>query len=203
MTAEAVRPPPPSSTAVQLGWVAVAEALAPAECARLVTVMETALTVQAGDGGALARGRRDAGVRRADVVWLNDGPRTGWVMMRLADLAARANREHYGFALDGFDEALQLTRYPAEVAGFYDWHVDRGATGLTARRKLSISIQLSPPESYEDGALELNVDGHVVAAPRALGTAILFPSFALHRVAPVTAGVRHALVTWIHGPDFV
>lgn len=203
MTADAARPSVPSRSAAQLGWIAMAEALTPAECARLVTFMETALSVQTGDGGALARGRRDAGVRRADVVWLNDGPQTGWVMMRLAELAARANRDHFGFALDGFDEALQLTRYPAEVAGFYDWHVDRGAGGLTARRKLSVSIQLSAPDSYEGGALELNVDGHVVAAPRALGTAIVFPGFALHRVAPVTAGVRHALVTWIHGPDFV
>ena len=162
------------------------------------------MTVQAGDGGP---SRAVAGTRacaRADVVWLNDGPRD-----RVGDDAPGRSGgpgrtgSTMGFALDGFDEALQLTRYPAEVAGSTTGTSIAGRPGLTARRKLSISIQLSPPESYEDGALELNVDGHVVAAPRALGTAILFPSFALHRVAPVTAGVRHALVTWIHGPDFV
>ena len=34
------------------------------------------------------------------------------------------------------------------------------------------------------------------------GTLILFPSFQLHRIAPVTKGVRKSLVVWVLGPKF-
>ena len=36
-------------------------------------------------------------------------------------------------------------------------------------------------------------------APRDLGGVIVFPSFVLHRVTPVTRGIRHSLNAWIHG----
>jgi PKHD-type hydroxylase len=199
---------PPGAPRSQLAFVAEADVLSPAECRRLITYLEAAQatvppTPGAAPNGGLARGVREGSIRRADVAWLTDGPETGWITLRLAELVAALNRRYFGFALDGFDEDLQVTRYPAAVAGFYDWHVDRGASGLAARRKLSISIQLDAPTAYQGGALELNGDGHVATAPREQGTAIAFPSFALHRVAPVTAGVRHALVAWVHGPDFV
>ena len=34
------------------------------------------------------------------------------------------------------------------------------------------------------------------------GTAVIFPSFLVHRVAPVISGVRKSLVSWISGPPF-
>lgn len=39
-------------------------------------------------------------------------------------------------------------------------------------------------------------------AKRAQGGVIVFPAFLLHRVTPVTAGVRHSLTLWAHGPAF-
>ena len=35
-----------------------------------------------------------------------------------------------------------------------------------------------------------------------IGNAIVFPSYIAHRVLPITSGMRHALVAWIHGPAF-
>jgi len=174
-----------------------------AECRRLVTFFETAAAAGAARPGALAGSAGDPAVRRSDVVWLTDGPETGWLVMRMTELAGRVNRSVFGFALDGFDEEMQVARYDAGTAGCYDWHVDRSGRGRAAqRRKLSISVQLSPPDVYDGGSLELNLDGHIRAAPTAAGTAIAFPSWALHRVTPVTRGRRYSLVTWLHGPDF-
>ncbi|MEQ8968720.1 MAG: 2OG-Fe(II) oxygenase [Azospirillaceae bacterium] len=178
-------------------------ALDEAECGRLVTFFEAARAAGAGRDGGLAGGAGDAGIRRSEIVWLTDGPETGWLVMRMAELAGRLNREVFGFTLSGFDEEFQIARYGEASAGFYDWHVDRAGRGAAARRrKLSISIQLSPPDAYEGGALEFNLDGHVRAAPREAGTAVAFPAWGLHRVAPVTRGRRDSLVTWLHGPDF-
>jgi PKHD-type hydroxylase len=37
---------------------------------------------------------------------------------------------------------------------------------------------------------------------KGLGKVVLFPSFMLHRVTPVTKGIRRSLVVWVTGPAF-
>jgi PKHD-type hydroxylase len=70
-------------------------------------------------------------------------------------------------------------------------------------RKLSISIQLTDPEEYEGGELKL-YDGEEegVLMDKTQGTLIIFPSYVLHEVMPVTKGTRNSLVTWVTGKQF-
>ncbi|MGB0178111.1 MAG: 2OG-Fe(II) oxygenase, partial [Owenweeksia sp.] len=82
-----------------------------------------------------------------------------------------------------------------------DWHMDFGA-GEISHRKLSMTVQLSDPADYEGGDLEFMINQKVVTAPRTRGTVIVFPSFILHRVTPVTKGVRHSVVGWVSGTPF-
>jgi PKHD-type hydroxylase len=65
------------------------------------------------------------------------------------------------------------------------------------RTDLSFTLPLSEPESYEGGGLCID-DGieERVIRPRA-GDAVLYPTSALHRVAPVTEGERLAVVGWV------
>ena len=60
-------------------------------------------------------------------------------------------------------------------------------------------MQLSDPADYDGGELELKNSTRTLVAPRAQGTLIVFPSFLLHRVAPVTRGTRRSLVGWASG----
>lgn len=60
-------------------------------------------------------------------------------------------------------------------------------------RALSFSIQLTDPGDYEGGLLEVAGPGN---ASNAQGTAVLFPSYSLHRVHPVTSGERWSIVSW-------
>ena len=90
-------------------------------------------------------------------------------------------------------EPVQLAEY--HVGNEYDWHLDIGP-GPASLRKLSLSVQLTDPGEYDGGDLEIR--GHV-GQIRARGTAIIFPSFLLHRVTPVTRGVRRSLVAWAIG----
>lgn len=55
---------------------------------------------------------------------------------------------------------------------------------------------------YEGGELQINT-GKVLVAEKEKGTVIIFPSYLLHRVTPVTKGIRRSLVLWIEGPAFV
>ncbi len=61
------------------------------------------------------------------------------------------------------------------------------------------SIQLSRSEDYDGGDLELFLLNQPQKVERARGVPIAFPSFVLHRVAPVTRGTRWSLVAWVLG----
>lgn len=83
----------------------------------------------------------------------------------------------------------------------YDWHEDNAWKGRTpCDRKLSLVAQLSRPEDYQGGRLELHNDPLPDTHFRAQGDILVFPAFNRHRVTPVTAGTRYSLVTWFVGP---
>lgn len=177
-------------------------ALAPDECARLIEIFEAA----PGIPPARLAGGVESGIRVCRALWIDDLPETAWAFARIARLVADVNRDVYRFDLEDFREGMQILRYDEPIrghaAGQYDIHVDIGGSGHSATRKLSVSVQLSPPEAYAGGALEIESDGMLRPAPRDAGTAVLFPSFVRHRVAPLESGTRYALVAWVHGPAF-
>ncbi len=118
------------------------------------------------------------------------------MLERVAQVVNKFNAELWGFELAGA-ERLQFSAYrPGE---YYDWHMDLGARGAFALRKLSVSVQLNDPSEYEGGDIEVSIGTATSRANRALGTVILFPGYAMHRVLPVTRGVRYSLVAWIVG----
>jgi PKHD-type hydroxylase len=67
---------------------------------------------------------------------------------------------------------------------------------------LSVSIQLTDPSEYEGGDLYLYDEDKGMLMNKSQGTLILFPSFVLHEVTPITKGERNSLVAWITGPNF-
>jgi PKHD-type hydroxylase len=174
------------------------DALSTEDCTTLVALCAAQPMRDAG----LVRGTTAHRIRRADLVWLDDVPQAAWVMDRMLRLVAEANRAAFGFDLTEFAESPQVARYGAERAGHFDWHSDIGAGALAARRKLTIVVQLSDPADHAGGELELWPDSHPRAVPRQQGLAVVFPSFTLHRVTPVTLGTRWSLTLWSHGPAF-
>ena len=91
-----------------------------------------------------------------------------------------------------------MASYSAEQEGFYTWHMDNG--DKTPGRKISLSVQLSSPDSYEGGELEFFYTNKTKQVEKTQGGVIAFPSFIMHRVTPVTKGVRYSMVAWVVGP---
>ena len=93
---------------------------------------------------------------------------------------------------------LMFNRYgPGETYGL---HVDdpvMGEAETRLRTDLSFTLFLSDPAAYEGG--ELLIDGldgeRVVKLPA--GGMVVYPTGALHRVAPVTSGERLACIGWV------
>ena len=177
---------------------AIADAFSPDECDRIASLAEA---IPARDAG-LVRGGHDHNQRRAEIVWLDDTPDCAWVMDRLIALVRDANRATFGFDITEFAESPQVALYRGSREGHFDWHADIGDGPVARKRKLTLVAQLSDPAGYSGGTLEIMLGARTVTADLAHGAAVLFPSFLLHRVRPVTEGVRRSLTVWCHGPAF-
>ncbi len=141
------------------------------------------------------------GFRTSEICWLpNERPHL-WVYRKLGELTNQANKATWNFSLTSMTERVQITQYDAENSGHFDWHIDLGA-GQLSKRKISMSILLSDPGSYEGGDLEFFTGKKNNFAGREQGTAILFPSYLPHRVTPVTKGVRRSMIMWVSGEPF-
>ena len=138
-------------------------------------------------------------VRDSKVSWLYPVDNMDWVFRRVTDITLSLNERFFKFDLFGLNEGFQFTNYEAP-SGKYGKHVDRGMN-MTVR-KLSISIQLTDPEEYEGGELNLYDGDKETLMDKTQGTLIIFPSYVLHEVMPVTKGTRNSLVTWVTGKQF-
>ena len=89
-----------------------------------------------------------------------------------------ANGETYGFHVDG-----AIMRLPG--------------TNEVLRSDMSMTLFLSEPDEYEGGELVIKTEfGEQTVKPQA-GDAVVYPSSSLHKVTPVTKGVRLAAITWM------
>lgn len=126
----------------------------------------------------------------------------GFPLDRIAQEICHANSELWRFDLGGFagDDLPWVMNYSRQ-GDHNNWHVDLGQ-GPTASRKLGFSLQLTEGSAYSGGDLGF----HRIEKSREdltrKGTLIVFPSFWLHRVAPMTKGGRKVVVGWVHGPSF-
>jgi PKHD-type hydroxylase len=139
-------------------------------------------------------------IRVTRTAWLEGIEENKWIYDRVQQIAMMINAMAYHFDLTGFSERIQYSVYHGSEGGHYDWHVDQGP--LAIRRKLSLTLQLSDPSQYQGGDLQFLAGGLTETAPRERGMMIAFPSYGVHRVAPVTVGSRKSLVIWITGPQF-
>ena len=169
-------------------------------------------------------------IRSCEVSWIMATDKfTSEVIGQCNDIMTQINHSYFGFDV-WRPEPIQFTHYTfhedKEIKDHYDWHVD---SSILARasvpfdRKLSMSLQLSKGDSYTGCNLEFPdhanfMDGNKKSAGinaktgepitsddltvvlRQQGTAILFPSFAHHRVTPIESGERYCLVNWMQGP---
>ncbi len=174
-------------------------------------------------------------VRDSEVTWLNEK----WLYEMVHPYVAEANfKAGWGFQWD-YAESFQFTTYtPGGFYSWHkDGGSDRlsaykryiyGVTPVPLKpdgrlpekyvtdpymvgkvRKLSVTINISQPGSYEGGNLKFDYGPHTegsryheVTEARDQGSIIVFPSFIDHTVTPITKGKRYSLVLWNLGDPF-
>ena len=141
-------------------------------------------------------------VRNSGVCWI----REPFYKNLVFDIITRTNRDSgLNFQLE-YLENIQLTRYIAPD-GHYDFHTDDDGHSREniddSMRKISMSCLLTDSSEFEGGNFQIQTGESPYDVKLEKGDIILFPSYKLHRVSPVTKGTRHSLVAWAHGRAFV
>ena len=128
-----------------------------------------------------------------------------------------ANDQFYGWHADNStnDDFGIFKRYIYGVTstplksneGLPPYHViDNNMVGKI--RKISMTVNLCAPGSYDGGNLKFDFGEHVenrfyeCEEIRPQGSIIIFPSFMYHCVTPVTRGTRYSLVAWTLGEPY-
>jgi PKHD-type hydroxylase len=169
-------------------------AFSPAECdalwhLRAEPARQRIVTTSDGSGGV-------AGVET--VAPLGTGSDATWVWERLAGLVRTANTEDHHFDLLGILERPLLVEH--QVGAGHGWRLDLGP-GIQSGRKLTVVVELSDPAEHRGGRLRLNGPyGARHDLPHGQGDVVVFPTWTVTAVEPVTAGRRRSLLAWAAGP---
>lgn len=116
-----------------------------------------------------------------------------------------ANTRHFNYALsiDWFrpTEGIVICRYG--VGDHFYWHRDWEWSFHKEHpnrlKKLSLVIQLSSPDEYEGGDLQVFGGRDQFVADKTPGSAVIFPSHHFHQVTDITSGTRLSALMFCHG----
>jgi PKHD-type hydroxylase len=154
-------------------------------------------------GGGTGNAVLDPWRRTTTVGWMEANDETAHIWSKIVNTVAEINRTCFHYDLTGCYEPAQLGIYKADDGSHYTWHSDDCSSSGNTPRKLSMALMLDDPTHFEGGELQVMYRSE---QPQTLeqkrGRAWFFPSWMLHRVTPVTKGVRRSLVLWVGGPAF-
>ena len=171
------------------------------ECRRIIDLANQNYPTSASVGGSRDNSKISREIRSANIFNIEYNEENKWIFEKIATAVSVVNTLHFDYDISGITHSLQLIEYDAasSVAGHYNWHVDAGR-GEPATRKISVTVQLTDPRDYEGCQLLINNHAEEHVGTKERGSIHLFPGYMPHKVAPITRGIRYALVIWVHGP---
>jgi PKHD-type hydroxylase len=122
--------------------------------------------------------------------------------LEASQIIANALKRHPLYASVALPHVLLPPRFNAyEGGGHYGNHVDSAmhidpSSGKYVRTDVSTTVFLNEPEDYDGGELIIEDSYGAHEVKLSAGDAIVYPATSLHRVEPVTRGVRLASFTW-------
>lgn len=149
--------------------------------------------------------KKSLDIRSSKISWITPSDENAKLYQTLVGAVNHLNDKFFRYNLS-YIEDLQFTAYSAKDKGHYNWHTDSAAlrSPINDHRKLGFSILLNDPSEFEGGDFYVKNSKDDMKVPELKkGAMILFPSFLLHKVSPVTKGTRNSLVGWVRGPNFV
>lgn len=119
-----------------------------------------------------------------------------WLLQKLRTTVMSLNDRLWRFDVSDIGPVVILRYDPGDQFGL---HIDFGRGYLD--RKISMVVQLSPPDAYEGGVLQFGLSPPATAA-RERGSLLAFPAWAPHQLSQVTSGRRYVATCFVLGPPF-
>jgi predicted 2-oxoglutarate/Fe(II)-dependent dioxygenase YbiX len=180
-------------------------------------IIENCLNHEEADSAALALSKYDVGLVNTEQY--NNTEHLNWKFLTESESkemehvesviltkALEANKRIFNFNLD----STIGTKYLVYVEGDRsDWHID-GSLGLRDQidpdvvwRKVTMIVGLT--DDYDGGLFQFinpskPPESCIFSVKISKGDALMIPPYLMHRVTPVTRGVRKVLVFWLCGP---
>ncbi len=171
------------------------DALTPESCKKIIESCESQAQGEDALVGQSLGGVLDKKIRDVKKVPL---PIYRGIGATMAGAALSANQQSWKFDVT---HANQCDYLKYDVEGHYKAHVDTFINPEEKEcRKLTVLAFLN--DDFEGGRLFLQNGHDKIYPPQKPGTILVFPSFMLHGVEPVTKGIRRSIVTWMVGPWF-
>ena len=171
----------------------------PKKCQMIIEAgrSEPRKNAEVGSSQGIKGGVYDTKTRTSHISWI-PFKKMNYMYKDIEKIMKATNGNHFRFDGMTITEMAQYTEYPE--GGFYDWHVDYDVNCAHEPpvRKISMTCLLSHESEFEGGELQLEKEKNKIKLVQ--GQAVFFASFLLHKVAPVTRGVRKSLVMWFGGP---
>jgi len=147
---------------------------------------------------ALLSGQRlDKSIRDAKKIQI---PLNKSIGATMAGIGLYANREIWNYDITHANQA-EFLRYDHQ--GHFTSHLDSILNldkDSQEMRKLTCILILN--DDFEGGKLYLQYGKDKTYPSQESGDLIIFPSFLLHGVEPITSGIRRSIVTWLVGPNW-
>lgn len=168
---------------------------------KLLSAEERTGIMQSLASAEFVSGKETAGHRAADVKNNLQLPREGPLARELGQTVLQAMARSRGL----YSAVLPQRVYPPifnryEPGMAYGAHTDnalmRSGT-LAVRTDVAVTLFLSDPGTYDGGELVIQSPGGESRVKLPAGSLLAYPGNSLHRVEPVTRGVRLAAVTWV------
>ena len=115
----------------------------------------------------------------------------------LTSVGLNVNHQYWKYHVTHSNQA-EFLMY--DVKGKYEAHVDTFHVVSDETRKISCLAILN--DDFEGGKFYIQNGHDKIYPPQEKGDIIIFPSFMLHGVEPVTKGQRFTVITWLVGPYF-
>lgn len=176
-------------------YFSLPDAITPDACQKLITSIESQAQGEDAQIGMGTNGVVDKKIRDVKRITL---PAYRGIGATMAGIGMAANHQAWKFDVTHSNQTDYL-KY--DVDGHYHAHVDTFMNpGEPECRKLTVLVFLN--DDFEGGRLFIQNGDKKIYPPQSAGMAVIFPSFMLHGVEPVTKGIRRSIVTWMVGPWF-
>lgn len=160
----------------------------PDQCNEIIETLNTLEPKKATTGRNVQRIK----IRNCTISWVPKFEEYGWIYSDMEKVFNEA-ADFFMFDIQEMQQLQYTTYYPLN---YYRKHTDNGNNlEKVKNRKLTMSVNLSPPGSYTGGRLRIWAKGKR-GPTKAQGVATVFPSFLIHKATTVWRGTRKALVAW-------